>query len=80
MPNRIAITISKDGNATEYYEKNVVTEHISTMEPGKEKNPKLYFYKFVIDNLKCNMIIKVQTLLTTNLLVSMDDICCIMYT
>ena len=54
MPNRIAITISKDGNATEYYEKNVVTEHISTMEPGKEKIPKLYFYKFVIDNLALN--------------------------
>ena len=29
-------TISKDGNATEHYEKSVVTEHISTMEPGKD--------------------------------------------
>ena len=44
-------TISKDGNATEHYEKSVVTEHISTMEPHTEKIPKLYFYKFVIVNL-----------------------------
>ena len=36
MPNRIMTTISKDGNATEHYEKSVVTEHISTMEPGKD--------------------------------------------
>ena len=51
MPNRIMTTISKDGNATEHYEKSVVTEHISTMEPGKGKSPKLYFFKFVIVNL-----------------------------
>ena len=30
MPNRIMTTISKDGNATEHYEKSVVAEHIST--------------------------------------------------
>ena len=51
MPNRILTTISKDGNATEYYEKSVVTEHIPKMEPVKEKIPKLYFYKFVTVNL-----------------------------
>ena len=45
-------SISKDGNATEHYEKSVVTEHISTMEPGKGKSPKIYFYKFVIVNLE----------------------------
>ena len=51
MPKSILTIISKDGNATEYYEKSVVTEHISKMEPLKEKFPKLYFYKFVIANL-----------------------------
>ena len=51
MPNSIVTTISKDGNTTEYYEKSVVTEHISTMEPVKEKNSKVYIYKFVIVNL-----------------------------
>ena len=50
MPNTILTTISKDGNATEYHEKSVVTEHISTMEPLNEKIPKLYFYKFVTVN------------------------------
>ena len=52
MPKSILTIISKDGNATEYYEKSVVTEHISKMEPLKEKFPKLYFYKFVIANLE----------------------------
>ena len=57
MPNRILTTISKDGNATEYYEKSVVTEHISKMEPLKERFPKyisinslqltLSFYVFI---------------------------------
>ena len=51
MPKSILTIISKDGNATECYEKSVVTEHISKMEPLKEKIPKLYFYKFVIVNL-----------------------------
>ena len=51
MPKSILTIISKDGNATEDYEKSVVTEHISKMEPLKEKFPKLYFYKFVIANL-----------------------------
>ena len=36
--------ISKDGNATEYYEKSVVTEHISKMEPYK-KNFQSYISK-----------------------------------
>ena len=40
MPNSILTTISKDGNAAEYYKKSVATEHISTMEPVKEKNSK----------------------------------------
>ena len=44
-------TISKDGNATEHYEKSVVTEHISTREPVKGKSPKIYIYKYVIANL-----------------------------
>ena len=47
-------TISKDGNATEHYEKSVVTEHISTMEPVTKKIPKIYIYKFVIVNLGNN--------------------------
>ena len=51
MPNRIMTTISKDGNATEHYEKSVVTEHISTREPVKGKSPKIYIYKYVIANL-----------------------------
>jgi hypothetical protein len=51
MTKSILTIISKDGNATEYYEKSVVTEQISKMEPLKEKFPKLYFYKFVIANL-----------------------------
>ena len=58
MPKSILTIISKDGNATEYYEKCVVT-HISKMgdpkmEPHKEKFPKLYFYKFVIAYLGKN--------------------------
>ena len=52
MPKSILTIISKDGNATEYYEKSVVTEHISKMEPLTERFPKLYFYKFVIANLE----------------------------
>ena len=51
MPNRIMTIISKDGNATEHYEKSVATEHISTMEPVTKKIPKIYIYKFVIVNL-----------------------------
>ena len=51
MPNSIVTTISKDGNTTEYYEKSVVTEHISPREPVKGKSPKIYIYKYVIANL-----------------------------
>ena len=51
MPKSVLTLKSKDGNATEHYEKSVVKEHISTMEPGKGKSPKLYFYKFAIANL-----------------------------
>ena len=43
MPNSIVTTISKDGNTTEYYEKSVVTEHISTMEPVTEKMPEINY-------------------------------------
>ena len=48
---KLMTTMSKDGNATKYYEKSVVKEHISKMEPLTEKLPKLYIYKFVIANL-----------------------------
>ena len=51
MPKIILNIISKDGNATEHYQKSVVKEHISTREPVKGKSPKIYIYKYVIANL-----------------------------
>ena len=51
MPKIILNIISKDGNATEHYQKSVGKEHISTREPVKGKSPKIYIYKYVIANL-----------------------------
>ena len=51
-------TISKDGNATEHYQKSVGKEHISTREPVKGKSPKIYIYKYVIANLAKNILIR----------------------